>query len=164
MMTSAGLDAEVMASQNSAMKRRFGRAAIAGTGLRKALSYDYPEIEAHTDSGETLRGSFVVVANISRYGGPFKVAPAAQPDDGELDLLVFDGKGFLSTVAFAARVLLQRHSRSPRVTSRRVRTVELRAAPGTRFQVDGDTLDEVPTLSVSLANAQLPVLALTPEA
>ncbi len=161
MMTSAGLDAEVMAMPNSALKRRFGPAAIAWTGLRRALTYGYPEIEVHTDAGETLRGSLVVVANISRFGGPFKIAPNALPNDGELDLVVFEGSGFLATAAFVGKVLARRHTRSQRVQTRRIRQAELRLSGGARLQIDGDTQASAAVVRIRLASRQLPILTIS---
>lgn len=160
MMASAGLDAEVMATQNSAMKRRFGPAAIAWSGFQRAFTYAYPDIEVHTDSGESLCGSFVVVANISRYGGPFQIAPAARPDDGALDLVVFQGRGPLATAALAGGVLTRRVARNKRVQTRRVRQVELRFDPPTRLQIDGDPLEPVAKGQIGLAEQRLRILSL----
>ena len=68
------------------------------------------------------------------------VDPAAGPadDDGELDLVIFRGRGRRVQLGFAGDLVLGRHSRRADLEIRRVR--EVRISPGTPLQVDGDVI------------------------
>lgn len=156
MMVSGGLDGAVMARQNPFWKRHLGRIAFAGSSALRWWTYAYPEVEVRCravdgegeDGGlETLRGTLVAVCNIPFYGGAFRMAPDADLLDGKLDLVVFQGRGRLATLAFARDLALGRHLRRADVALRQVREVELTAAPEVLFQVDGDLLaaDETAT-------------------
>lgn len=77
MMASGGLDAVVMAAASSAAKKRFGKAAVAWTGLRQWWAYDYPQIEVRF-AGSSERVSYFAACNVPYYAGSFRLAPGAQ--------------------------------------------------------------------------------------
>ncbi len=137
MMVSGGLDARIMEHQNSEMKRRFGKAAVAVSGLAQWLRYEFPPAVLRVD-GEELQGTFFAICNIPHYGGSFRMAPA-DPSDGVLDLVLLRSSGRLALAVFAINVFLgARHLKHPDVIVRRVREVEIMASPQLPIQVDGD--------------------------
>lgn len=161
MMVSAGLDAALLAALDTRLKWRYGKAAIVWQGLREWWRYPYPALEVIAD-GEPLEASFVSVSNIPYYAGAYRLAPAARPDDGLFELVIFRGTGRAATISFALDVLRAAHIRRRDVEIRRVREVVLRGPAGTGAQVDGDPCEEKLPLSIRLASETLTVLAPDP--
>lgn len=157
MMVSAGLDASVLALLDTRLKWRFGRGAIVVQGVREWWRYPYPQI-AITADGEPLAASFAAVSNIPHYAGTFRLAPAARPDDGWLELVAFRG-GRAATLSFVLDLLRSAHLRRRDVEVRRVREVDFGAPAGALAQVDGDVCRARLPLAVRLAPERLPVLA-----
>jgi diacylglycerol kinase family enzyme len=157
MMVSAGLDASVLALLDARLKRRFGKGAVVVQGIREWWRYGYPQI-AITADGEPLAASFAAVANIPHYAGTFRLAPAARPDDGWLELVAFQG-GRAATLSFALDLLRSTHLRRRDVEVRRVREVVFAAPAGAPAQVDGDVCPARLPLVVRLAPERLLVLA-----
>jgi len=167
MMASAGLDAALVADLHPLGKRWLGRIGIAAQGLAAWWSYGYPAIEVLLD-GVRYRASFVAVANIALYGGPFRLVPDARPDDRRLDLLLFSGLGRTATLGLVRDLLRGAHLRRPDVRvlpigpSSAVRISEAAGAsgaPDVRLQVDGDPFPDPPPVTLALAAETLPVLA-----
>ncbi|HEV8582303.1 MAG TPA: diacylglycerol kinase family protein [Thermoanaerobaculia bacterium] len=158
MMVSAGLDASVLGALSTRLKWRFGKSAIVYQGLREWWRYSYPQL-AITADGETLGATFAAVSNIPNYGGAFRLAPDARPDDGWLDLLLFRGTGRATTLAFALDLLRSAHVRRRDVEIRRVREVVFAQPAGAPAQVDGDLCQERLPLTVRLAPERLLILA-----
>ncbi len=158
MQVSAGLDASVMAQQNAKAKKRFGKAAVAWTGLCQWMTYGFPEIELCLD-GRAEQCSFFAACNIPHYAGSFRMAPKADPGDGLLDVVVFRGRGRSATLGFARDVALSRHVERSDVEVSRVKELEIVNLPEARVQVDGDILAEPSPLKISLSAQHLWVLS-----
>jgi len=157
MMVSAGLDGATLAALDLRWKGRLGRPAIAARALREWWRYPYPEL-AVTAGGRTLAATFVAVANIPLYGGPFRLLPEARPDDGRLDLLAFEG-GRAATFGFAYDLLRGAHVRRRDVTVLPVQEALIAGPPGALAQIDGDPCPEPLPLRIRLAPEKLLVLA-----
>jgi YegS/Rv2252/BmrU family lipid kinase len=160
MMVSAGLDASVLATLDTRLKWRFGKAAIVWQGLQEWWRYPYPRFQVMAD-GEPFDASFVAVANIPYYGGTFALAPGARPYDGRLDLILFRGGGRLETMGFAADLLRGVHVRRKDVVVRHVQEVVLESPAGAIAQIDGDVCEE--RLPVTIRIAPQPLRVLAPE-
>lgn len=158
MMVSAGVDAAVLAAQDPAWKRRLGRAGIAVSGIGSFFRYAHPEIELRVD-GRRECGGFFAVSNIPHYGGGLRLAPAADPGDGRLDLVLWRGRGRAPTLGFARDLLLGRHLARPDVLIARVEEVEVLGPPDLAAQVDGDVLVPTPPFTVRVRPGALRVLA-----
>lgn len=158
MQTSAGLDARVMGRLRPGLKRHFGTAAVAASGLRQWLTYDYPVIELIAD-GRPLRATLVAICNLAQYAGAWQMAPGASMTDGVLDLVVFRGAGRRQTLAFARDLVLGRHVERPDVELTRVREVELREPEDLPVQLDGDALPIRLPVNVRLANERIRILS-----
>lgn len=160
MQASAGLDAAVMARQDSDAKKRFGKAAVAWTGVHQWWRYGYPRIELRF-GGRVERVSHFAACNIPFYAGAFRMAPDADPGDGRLDLVLFRGAGRAATLGFARDLGLGRHLGRADVESRPVEELELIGPPGIPVQIDGDILSQPVPVRISLSGDRLWVL--TPE-
>ncbi len=97
-----------------------------------------------------FRASNVVAANSAYYGKGMKVAPAAEVDDGLLDVVVIEATSKLALMRALPTVYDGSHVSRPEVTVLRGRRVEIRA-DGARGPVrvggDGEPLGVVPGLA-----------------
>ena len=159
MMVSAGLDASVLAALDTRLKWRFGQGAILYQGLREWWRYGYSQMAIRAD-GEALTATFAVILNIPFYGGGgIRLAPAARPDDGWLDLVVLRSPGRAAALSFTLDLLRSAHLRRRDVEIRRVREVVFDGPAGAPAQVDGDICHDRLPLTVRLAPQRLLVLA-----
>lgn len=158
MMASAGLDAAVMAGQNPALKKRFGRLAVLVSGLRHWWAYDYPGYRIRC-RGEAHEAAFFACCNIPQYGGPFRLAPGASPSDGRLDLVLFRGAGRGATLGFARDLVLGRHLARPDVERCQVEEVVVEGEGTVDLQIDGDVRTVDLPVRIGLRAAVLKVLA-----
>jgi diacylglycerol kinase family enzyme len=157
MMTSAGLDATVLAALDVELKWRFGEAAIVWQGLREWWRYSYPTIEVVAD-GERICATFAAVANIPFYAGSFRLAPDARPDNHRLELVLFRGTGRRATLGFILDLMRSAHVRRRDVEIRQVDEVLFAGPAGTAAQIDGDLCEERLPVRVRLAPERLRVL------
>lgn len=157
MMVSIGLDAQLLSSLDLRLKRWLGQLGIGLQGLAHWWGYGYPALEVEAD-GERLAGSFAVVANIPFYGGPFRMVPGARPDDGHLDLMLFQGYGRRATLSFVHDLVRGTHTRRPDVIVRPVHEVAFHGGEAMALQVDGDAARQACPVAVRLAPEKLWVL------
>lgn len=157
MMASAGLDGAALGAIRPTLKRRFGRVGVAVAGVEAWWRYGYPAIavEAH---GTRTEATLVVAANIPFYGGPLRIAPGAAFDDGQLDLILFRGRGRRAALAFARDLALGRHLR--RSDTEHIQTDRLRLIAPEAFaaQIDGDPREAVAPLDIHIEPAALRLL------
>ncbi len=185
MQVSAGLDAAVMARQDSNAKKRFGKAAVAWTGIGQWWNYDYPRLELRfadpavpaeggkrnivpeggrrnivPEGGQRIvRVSHFAACNIPFYAGAFRMAPDADPTDRRLDLVLFSGSGRAATLGFARDLGLGRHLDRDDVEALRVDELELVGPPDCPIQIDGDILTAPTPVKISIAEERLWVMA-----
>jgi diacylglycerol kinase (ATP) len=158
MMASAGLDARILGALDQDFKWRFGRIAVILQGLWEWWRYPYPELAVVAD-GERIAASFASVSNIALYGGGFRLAPGAHPDDRQLDLVLFRGNGRFTTLSFIIDVIRAVHTRRADVSIRQVREVVFEMPAGSAAQLDGDLCSEQQPVRVRLSPTPLLVLA-----
>jgi len=105
------------------------------------------ELDGAAAWGDALTA--VVVANAAYYGGGMRIAPAAVPDDGLLDVLVLGAFGRLELLRWLPSVYRGAHLRHPRVVAFRARHVRITAPAPLPTHVDGEVTAPTPvTVSV----------------
>lgn len=126
-------------------KERWGALAYLKAALQTLA--DVPEfdltVEADDETFKTTTCA-VIVANGVYAGGGMPLVPSADPADRRLNLLIVKSATLFERTATAVRMLFKTQEDDPHVTTRRVRTVTLRAQPTMEFSVDGDPLAETP--------------------
>jgi diacylglycerol kinase (ATP) len=158
MQLSGGLDAEVMAELAPRAKRRFGKLAVAWSGVRVWARYRFPAFALAAD-GERFAVTGFVVANLAEYAGGFAIVPGARADDRQLELLLFRGRSRRAALGFALALARGSHTRRRDVEIRRVATVRLLAPAQLRLQRDGDPFLAAVPCEIALAPRGLRVLA-----
>jgi YegS/Rv2252/BmrU family lipid kinase len=91
-----------------------------------------------------LTGYFVDVANNSVYGGGMYIAPEAQLDDGEFDVVAITEVGKLRFLRGLREVLKGDHIGKEEVTTFRASRLELDASRPFPVYADGDHLTDLP--------------------
>lgn len=90
------------------------------------------------NGGAAVRALLVTVANSGQFGNGARIAPDAQIDDGQLDLVVFEERSRLSTVLALPKLFTGGAASVPGVTIERLETATIESDTPMRFHVDGE--------------------------
>ncbi|MCI0655901.1 MAG: diacylglycerol kinase family lipid kinase [Acidobacteria bacterium] len=156
----AGLDARMMQSTPPRLKRMLGRSSYVLTAMRLAASIVPTEIELEVDGTvHRTRAAAVLVANC-RYliPGLLPLAEEVRPDDGFLDVAMFDAVSFMDGAGQTLALALRRAGSHPRIRFLRGTHIRLSATPPMPAEGDGDLAGETP-LTIDLLPGALNVLA-----
>ncbi len=161
LMCSIGLDADVVHRMDAWRKdggqtKRVSRKSYVPRTMASVMQYSYPRLRIQAD-GQAHEGTHLFVFNAPRYGGGLRIAPQADPTDGQLDWVLLNRRGKLALASDGLKVLLgSRHLRSKHVTHGRAASVsvepvhENQAVP---IQSDGDPSGHVPVTITSRPGA-----------
>ncbi len=157
-MAGIGLDAAVVGAARGQLKRRFGWAAYAVSGLMR-LSLPPRDFTVRLDDGEPLRrrARCVVVANTGLLPGGFALLPGARLDDGLLDVGILAPSGALGWARVAGRILAHDRRQDPPLECFQARRIQISAATDLPRQIDGEVAPPGRTLSVSVCPGVLVV-------
>jgi diacylglycerol kinase (ATP) len=147
LMVGFGFDGDVVTRHHNARLSRSGRIrptsrlAYVGPVLRSSFSYKFPQITVRIENDgvpEALTGTTVFLFNAPRYALGLPFVPAAQDDDGWLDLLIFRDPGPLKALYYLWKVFRGTHLKLPSVFHRRVKSATVTSTGTVPIQIDGD--------------------------
>jgi YegS/Rv2252/BmrU family lipid kinase len=143
-IASCGFDSEANRIANEARFVR-GNLVYAYGALRALAAWRHATFTLGVD-GElvTVRGWSVAAANSKAYGGGMFVAPGAELDDGQLDVVTSAASSKLRFLALLPRVFKGTHVDAPEVTVRRARELTIAADRPFTVYADGDPIGELP--------------------
>lgn len=146
----AGLDAEVVADANRVFKKISGSAGYVLALLRQLLIYRPETVELSVD-GETLQAKvwLVAIANACYYGGGMKVAPQADPQDGQFDLIMVADISRLLFLRLFPLVYSGKHIEHPAVRTLRGSEISVKPAKVLHVHADGELYGTTP-LNISV--------------
>jgi diacylglycerol kinase family enzyme len=145
LMASAGIDAEVVHRVHRRRRGHINRLTYVVPTLQALHHYSYPPLDVEIEeTGERLRGAMAFVFNLPRYGLRLPIAAEAVPDDGLLDLCVFERPGALHLARYVTALACRRRDRLPDFQHRRVRRVRLWSDLPAPVQTDGDPAGRLP--------------------
>jgi YegS/Rv2252/BmrU family lipid kinase len=104
-----------------------------------------------------ITGYFVAVANNSVYGGGMRIAPQAQLDDGEFDVVSIGETGKLRFLRGLAEVFKGTHVERDEVSVFRTPRLELDSSRPFPVYADGDHLTDLP-VSLRVLPRSLPII------
>ena len=142
-----GISSATVRDTSNADKRRFGRAAYVGTGLREMLGFRPCRFTVTVDGRTTrVRATEITVANCDFIGDiPWPWAPEILPDDGKLDVCLVLVPTVAESIRSGLRVMRHRRKPLPNVRWLRARrSVKIEANRRLPVQGDGDLIDETP--------------------
>ncbi|HWU06048.1 MAG TPA: diacylglycerol kinase family protein [Streptomyces sp.] len=165
-MAGAGLDAAMLESTSDRAKALLGWPAYVMAGLRE-LRAPRMRLTVGIDGARPLRrtGRMVLIANTGKVQGGAALVPAAEPDDGLLDLMILDPRGpagWLSAVASLARRWPEgrtgRADGSPPVEYFTFRHADIRFEEAQPRELDGDPVPPGRRLTAQVRPGALTVL------
>jgi len=129
--------------------KRLGRLAFAAASLRATWSYTNQRVQLVFDGTDRVEATIntVAMANGRYFGGGMMVAPHAEVDDGQLDVIAMGDFGFGDLLASGRRLYKGTHLTMEKVTSRRARVVEAEPIePGgvVELDIDGENPGRLP--------------------
>ncbi|MCO6436832.1 MAG: diacylglycerol kinase family lipid kinase [Phycisphaerae bacterium] len=144
-VATVGIDADISRFVNDMRMPLQGTPAYVYGAFRVLLRYRARRLRLEGDFGVIEQPVFVAsTANTSTYGGAVRIAPAACPDDGLLDLCLIDGLSFFEALRLVPRVLSCRHEGHPRVRFLRTRTLEIQCDERVEIWADGEPVGFTP--------------------
>ena len=151
MCAGAGLDAAIV----EAVARRRSEQGISmwhyvTPAIREAWNYQYPPLRVTVDGASVDESAtFVVVGNIGRYGGLFRLFEDASPEDGLLDVCCFHGRRLPDLMRYAWAAFRGSLSKLGDVDYYRGKRIALASDENVPVQIDGDPGSKLPlTLTV----------------
>ena len=151
-----GISSATVRDTSNADKRRFGRAAYVGTGLRELLGFRPCRFTVTVDGRTTrVRATEVTVANCDFMGDiPWPWAPKILLDDGRLDVCLVLVPTVGESIRSGLRVMRHRRKLLPNVRWLRARrSVKIEANRTLPVQGDGDLIGETPVEVTVLPDA-----------
>ncbi|MDE0547276.1 diacylglycerol kinase family protein [Microbacterium sp. C7(2022)] len=157
-----GFDSKVNDRANT-MRWPRGRARYTLAILIEFLVLRANTYQVDWEHGDGTTGSYrgglllAAVANGPTYGGGIPIAPAAEMDDGLLDLVLVRPAGRLALLRLLGKVYRGAHESESIVSTYRVRSVTV-DSPGLAGYADGDRVGELP-ITVNVEPKMLSVFA-----
>jgi diacylglycerol kinase (ATP) len=142
-----GLDAEVTYAMEprTRRQRRLGALAYIVAGLTAAANMAGTRTRIWIDEELIYRRTIlIVISNSQLYGGKVRIATDARLDDGMLDLNVFAGTGFGSSIRAALGVITGLHIHDPRHSFYRGSTIRVETDKPMAIHLDGEPFGTTP--------------------
>lgn len=140
-----GFPAQVVKEFNATRKGPITSASYIPYIIKVFKSYDFPSISAEVDGQSISKEAMVVIiGNIKHYGGKMKVTPLASPQDGLLDVCIFQNRSRVYLFKYYLGVLAGRHSNFPEVQYLKGRVIKLTSHGNVAVQADGDYVGSLP--------------------
>jgi len=157
-IASVGYDSDANRMANEARFIR-GNLVYAWAAIRALASWKPTRFEVALDGSPLeFEGYTVAVANSPYYGGGMKVAPAADPADGLLDVVFVKRSSKLRFIANLPKVFSGTHVELDVIETHRAREVVVRADRPFDVYADGDPITTLPA-TIRLVAGALRVIA-----
>jgi YegS/Rv2252/BmrU family lipid kinase len=121
--------------------KKLGRLSFALATARATWSYTNQRVQLVFDGGDRVEATIntVAIANGRYFGGAMMVAPNAELDDGQFDVIAMGDFGFGDLLKSGRRLYQGTHLTMDKVTARRARVVEAEPIdPGAVIELDVD--------------------------
>ena len=156
-MAGAGFDARVLARLDTRWKRRLGKLAYAWPMIVE-LARTPAVFEAVID-GENHSCSWLVIAKVSRYAGPFRLTRRQTIETTGFHAVIIDARSRASLLGVVVAIALGRAEFHRDVRIIPCRRVLIPRQPGVPLQLDGEPFGETP---LEVEPAALPVHIIFP--
>jgi len=145
-VASFGVSGQVDKAVNAGSKLLGGKASFFLASVRTLLGWRDQTVRIRVDGGpeETLGITTLAVANGQYFGGGMRVAPEADPSDGQFDVTIWSGYHLMDFALKSASVYDGRHVRWSGTRTLRCRTLEARSDEEVLLDVDGEQPGRLP--------------------
>jgi YegS/Rv2252/BmrU family lipid kinase len=152
-----GLDAEVVRLTTPESKKSLGPVSYLLT-LAQVAAVRPPKILLDPEDSPRREGSFVLVGNGRFYGGPFVLFKNARPDDGLLDVLVFQNQSHWDVVRYFQAIAFGNHPNLPDVEYFQTKAMTVHSSSDVPVELDGELASSLPC-KFGFFRKKLPVLS-----
>ena len=148
-MLGLGFDGAVVKGVRPTLKRAIGKGAYVWQSLWESVAYNFPPVRLRVD-GVAQQAASVVISKGRLYGGPYLMAPRAQPEVPGFQVVLFEQPGTWPALRAGAALPLGLLPRCPGVRVVSGSHVEFMAVDAPICtQADGDALPAIPKMIVS---------------
>jgi YegS/Rv2252/BmrU family lipid kinase len=156
-----GLDAHIAACFDRDPAQRRGFSTYVRITARELMAYRCRtyRIESGAESSGLRRALLVTFANSPELGNGAKIAPAARLDDGLLDLVVFEERSRLATLAGVPRLFTGSIARLRGISMQQIERATVESDQPIGFHVDGEPVQGGSRLEARVFPAALKVCA-----
>jgi diacylglycerol kinase (ATP) len=143
----AGTGLDAVAARKAAGMPRWMRArgGYLVAAVRTLLTYRPEPITVTAERDElSAPAMFVAVANAPSYGDGMRIAPNAEMEDGQLDIIFVHRMGKLRLLRLIPTVFAGTHIREPEVVSLRTASLRLRTERPQDVYADGEYVAQTP--------------------
>ena len=142
-----GLDAHVAALVTTRVHHR-GLFPYLKASAGDLMRYKPVEYTITVDGQATVTSALVLAfANSRQWGFGAQIAPGASLEDGQLDLVVVQDRGFIGNMLRVPPLFLRRIDRQRGIDTHRVREVIIRSGEPMLFHIDGEAIQGSDTLT-----------------
>jgi diacylglycerol kinase family enzyme len=131
-----GFDAQVAARFDRDASRRRGLMTYARAAAVELWTYSCANYRI--DGVEHRLVLLTSVANTSQFGNGARIAPLARPDDGRLDLVVFEETSRMATICGLPRLFVGGLTRLKGFSARQIERATIESDSAMLFHVDGE--------------------------
>ena len=157
-MAGAGLDALMIRDADGSLKDRFGRAAYIVTGAKNiAIPPVRTRVRLDGDTWFSGKSSCVLVGNVGKLFGNIAAFPAAEPDDGILEIGIVTAQGRWQWSKALARTAVGKAPTSPFIETARGRKLDVRFAKAIPYELDGGDRKKTRRLKIKVRPAAITV-------
>jgi diacylglycerol kinase family enzyme len=156
-MAGLGFDAALIRDTDENLKSKLGWLAYLGGAIRALRRTPQTSFEIAIDETPAVRrkGVGVVVGNVGKLQAGLTLLPDAQPDDGEVDVIVLQPRGVLDWLALVRGGLRGKPDAGGQAEIGRGGRVVVKAEPAVPVEFDGDQHGACEELSVHVLPAAL---------
>jgi YegS/Rv2252/BmrU family lipid kinase len=154
-VASFGVSGQVDRAVNASSKVLGGKVSFFLASVRTLVGWRDQTVRIRVDGGseETLGITTLAVANGQYFGGGMRVAPEADPSDGQLDVTIWSGYHLKDFALKSASVYDGRHVRWAGTRTLRCRRLEATSDEEVLLDVDGEQPGRLPATFEVLAGA-----------
>jgi diacylglycerol kinase (ATP) len=144
LMAGAGLDAHIVSTIDSELKKKLGKLAYWIGGLGQ-LGRRFPQFEVSA-AGRSLKCSFALASRVRSYGGGLEIARTACLLDDYFELVTFEGEQSSTYLKYFSGVLTGQHAKMKGVSILQACRVEFSSPPDIEayVQIDGEFAGHLP--------------------
>lgn len=150
-MAGLGFDAAIMRDAPEGLKKAVGWPAYL-VSAGKHLRGRGIQVTVTVDDGEPLhrRVRSVIVGNVGKLQAGIPLLPDAEPDDGQLDVVVIAPRHVLDWMRVGSRVVRRAHVPDRKMERFRARRVLIEASRTQPRQLDGDIIEESRAMEITI--------------
>ena len=142
-MLSCGFDAEVIRRLDEVRSGNIHHLSYFKPILDSIRSYEYPKLQVYcrdeiTGQDVHLESYWVFAFNIPSYAAGIPILPSANPQDGMLDVSVFQGGSFWHGLMHLSAVVLGQQQTLDGYHQLKTRKLRIESAESVPFQLDGE--------------------------